>query len=131
MGKRVLTQDDVRRFALALPEAHEGAHMGHADLRVRNKIFASLPNDSGTVAIKMTPANLDALVASDRAAFRDVWGGRWVGVNLSRVTERTLRELLHDAWELTAPKTLVTGGQAQATRSVQRTGAARKRSKRG
>jgi hypothetical protein len=93
--------------------------------------FATLPNDPHTVAIKMTPANLDALVASDRTAFRNVWGGRWVGVNLSRVTERTLRELLHDAWELTAPATLVTGGHAKAKRSVQRTGAARKRPKRG
>ena len=120
MGKRVLTQDDARRLALALPEAHEGAHMGHADLRVRNKVFASLPNDPGTVAIKMTPANLDALVASDRATFRDVWGGRWVGVDLSRVTTRTLRELLRDAWELTAPKTLVTGAPATRARSTKR-----------
>jgi hypothetical protein len=31
-----------RRLALSLPEAAEGAHMGHPDFRVRNKIFASL-----------------------------------------------------------------------------------------
>ena len=33
---------DFRRTALRLPEATEGAHMGHPDFRVRNKIFASL-----------------------------------------------------------------------------------------
>ena len=108
MPKRRLTQEDARRIALALPETHEGAHLGHADLRVRNKIFASLPNDPEAVAVKIAPANLDALVASDPATFRDAWGGRWVGVTLARVSERVLRDLLTDAWEITAPKSLVT-----------------------
>ncbi len=36
------TIPDFRRAALSLPEATEGAHMGHPDFRVRNKIFASL-----------------------------------------------------------------------------------------
>ncbi len=107
MPTRRLTQADGRRFALALPEAHEGAHMGHADLRVRNRIFASLPNDPRLVVVKIAPANLDALVAVDPATFRDVWGGRWVGVTLSRVSARVLREMLRDAWALTAPKALV------------------------
>ena len=107
MAKRRLTQNDARRMALALPEAHEGAHMGHADLRVRNKIFASLPNDAGRVAIKIAPADLDLLTQADPATFSDVWGGRWVGVDLERVERATLRQLLADAWALTAPKSLV------------------------
>jgi hypothetical protein len=107
MPRRRITQDDVRRIALALPEAHEGAHMGHADLRVRNKIFASLPSDPRTVSMKISPANLDALVAADPETYRDVWAGRWVGVSLDRITTRALRELLTDAWRLTAPRSLV------------------------
>jgi hypothetical protein len=94
-------------MALALTEAHEGAHMGHADLRVRNRIFASLPNDARTIAIKIAPGNLDLLTRADPLTFRDVWGGRWVGVDLGRVERATLRQLLADAWELTAPKSLV------------------------
>jgi hypothetical protein len=81
--------------------------MGHADLRVRNKVFASLPNDSRMVAIKTTPENLDALCRIDPRAFRDVWGGRWVGVTLERVSAPVLRQLLVEAWSLTAPKSLV------------------------
>ena len=81
--------------------------MGHADLRVRNKIFASLPNDPTMVAVKVAPANLDALVRDDAATFRDVWGGRWVGVALAAVSVDTLQALLEDAWALTAPKSLV------------------------
>ena len=108
MPPRRLTQNDARAMALALPEAEEGAHMGHADLRVRNKVFASLPNDPGVVAVKISPPNLDALVRADPAAFRDVWGGRWLGVRLDKVSKAVLRDLLTDAWTLTAPKALVT-----------------------
>jgi len=103
--KRRLTQADARRIALALPEAEEGAHMGHADFRVRNKIFASLPR-RGQVAMKVAPENLDALVRSDPETFKDVWGGRWLGVNLDRVSRPVLRDLLEDAWRMTAPKGL-------------------------
>ncbi|HEX4933945.1 MAG TPA: MmcQ/YjbR family DNA-binding protein [Gemmatimonadaceae bacterium] len=106
MPRRPLTHDDVRQFALALPGAHEGAHMGHADLRVRDRIFASLPNDPAVVHIKIAPANLDILVRSDPETYRDVWGGRWVGVRLTGTTADALRELLLDAWRLTAPTSL-------------------------
>jgi len=79
--------------------------MGHTDFRVCNKIFASLPKP-GQVAMKIAPENLDALVRSDPETFKDVWGGRWLGVNLDRVTRPVLRDLLEDAWRLTAPKSL-------------------------
>lgn len=78
--------------------------MGHPDFRVANKIFASLPPTARTVAMKIAPENLDALVRSDPETFRDVWGGRWVGVNLDRVSRPVLRELLADARALTMPK---------------------------
>ena len=41
-----MTPADVRKLALGLPEAEEKAHFGKADFRVRNKIFASLPDDA-------------------------------------------------------------------------------------
>ena len=37
-----MTVDEFRKMALSLPEALEAAHMGHADFRVRGKIFATL-----------------------------------------------------------------------------------------
>jgi hypothetical protein len=104
MAKLRLTQEDVRRLALALPDSSEGAHMGHPDFRVGKKIFASLPPDGCTVALKIMPADLDLLVASDPATFRDVWGGRWLGVSLDRVTRPVLRRLLTESWRMTAPK---------------------------
>ena len=110
--RRVPTADDFRRIALGLQGVVEGAHMGHADLRVRDKIFASLPDDPAVVSMKIAPVNLDVLVRSDPETFRDVWGGRWVEVRLASVTRDTLRDLLEDAWRMTAPASLV-----NATRS--------------
>ena len=37
-----MTARAFRTLALSLLEATEGSHMGHADFRVRGKIFASL-----------------------------------------------------------------------------------------
>ncbi len=102
-------------MALALPGVHEGAHMGHADLRVSDKIFATLPNDRAVVNMKIAPANLDVLVASDPETYRNVWGGRWVGVTLATVPRDTLRELLEDAWRMTAPSSLVKASRADAS----------------
>lgn len=88
--------------------------MGHADLRVGNKVFASLPNEAGRVAIKISPLGLDALVRSDPETFRNAWGGRWVGVSLARVSRGVLRDLLHDAWRMTAPTSVLRAAGAVA-----------------
>lgn len=118
MGRKQapLTQTEVRRLALSLPEAHEASHMGTPDLRVRNKIFATLPAAGFTVNLKTLPENLDALVRSDPATYQDVWGGRWVGVQLARVPADALGELLVDAWRLAAPKALVRAYDASRAR---------------
>jgi hypothetical protein len=80
--------------------------MGRPDLRVRNRIFATLPPEPHTVNIKTTPVDLDMLVRSDPATYRDVWGGRWVGVDLRQVDPAELRELLIAGYSLAAPKSL-------------------------
>jgi hypothetical protein len=100
------SQDQVRAFALSLPETHEHAHMGRPDLRVRNKIFATLPEDGRTVNIKITPLALDVLMRTDAETYRDAWGSRWVGVELARIEPAELCELIVDGYCLAAPKSL-------------------------
>lgn len=109
-----LTQEGVRAFALALPEAHQASHMGRPDLRVRNKIFATLPQDGRTVNMKTTPQALDMLLRDDTKAFKDVWGGRWVGVELTRVDAAEVRELLVEAYCLAAPRALASQARESA-----------------
>lgn len=106
VGGTGLAQDDVVEMALALPETSQSAHRGRADLRVCNKIFVTLPEDGASVNLKTTTDELETLVAIDPVAFRDVWGGKWVGVDLGRVDADQLRQLITDAWRLAAPKRL-------------------------
>lgn len=107
LTRKSLNQEQGRRLALALPETREASHQGRRDLRVRGKIFATLPPDAQTIVLKTTPADLGALVWSDSQTFRDAWGGRWVRVDLRRVDPDFFHKLLVDAWRLAAPKTLI------------------------
>jgi hypothetical protein len=111
-----LDQEGVRAFALTLPEAHEGAHQGGPDLRVRNKIFATLPTGTGRVHLKVAPAHLPMLVARAPDVFTSLWGGRAVGVRLDAIDPAELRQLVVDAYRLVAPKRL--GDSVEATISL-------------
>jgi hypothetical protein len=102
---------DFRRVALSLPEATEGAHMGHADFRVRNKIFASLGvPDAKWGMVKLTPEQQEILIGSEPGAFRPAagaWGRRgYTHVRLAGVDRTTLKSALSMAWRNTAPRAL-------------------------
>ncbi len=104
--------DDFRNLALELPEATEGAHMGHADFRVRGKIFATLGfagDDWGMV--KLTPESQALFVRSEPGVFEPVkgaWGKRGcTNVRLTKASEPSVRQALIEAWRNTAPKKLV------------------------
>ena len=107
-----ISQADVRRMALQLPQVVESAHFALPDFRVRNKIFLTLKSDASTVVVKSSSANIDALVARDRATFWDEWRGRWLGIRLDRVSRALMNELVFDAWRLVAPKRLIAGYHA-------------------
>jgi predicted DNA-binding protein (MmcQ/YjbR family) len=101
---------DVRRIALALPEAEERVTW-ETDItfRVRDRIFAIGGEGSSGVSIKASPERQAELVDLDPATFRpSAYVGRfgWVTVELDRVPLGLLEELLHDAWRRTAPKRL-------------------------
>ncbi len=98
--------DTLRELALELPEAEQGAHHGHADFRVRKKIFVGLAR-AGQASLKTTPDDLEVLTRADPEAFLRIWGDRWVGVVLERVSADELRPLLERSWELAAPKALI------------------------
>jgi hypothetical protein len=101
-----MDQEAVRAFALTLPEAHAGAHQGGPDLRVRNKIFATLPVGTGRVHLKALPAHVGMLIERDPQVFSDVWAGKWVGVRLDAAHPAEVRQLLVDAYRLVAPNRL-------------------------
>ena len=108
-----LTAKDFRRIALSMPEAVEGAHMGHADFRVEKRIFATLGYEKeGYGVLLLTPEQQAGMVEDAPEVFSPVPGG-WgrqgcTRVRLSKVKEDVLVAALRTAWLGKAPKRLLT-----------------------
>jgi hypothetical protein len=107
-----MSASTFRRIALALPEAVEGAHQGHADFRVGKRIFATLGYpDKAWGMVKLTPEQQSMLAEAEPDIFRPVPGG-WgksgsTNVRLSKADATTLRSALSMAWRNVAPKSLI------------------------
>jgi hypothetical protein len=106
------TARDFRRMALSLPETVEGAHGGHPDFRVGNKVFASLGvPDPASGMVKLTLEQQQVLVEAEPQVFSPsagVWGRRgYTRVHLLAVDRTTLLSALTMAWRNTAPKHLL------------------------
>jgi len=104
--------DGFRKLALALPEATEGSHMGHADFRVHGKIFATLDYPStGWGMVRLTPTQQQLLVQAEPGVFVPVngaWGARGATcVRLRTARVRSVREALVSARNNVAPKSRV------------------------
>jgi hypothetical protein len=105
-----MTFDDVRRMALALPEAEERLTW-ETDItfRVRDKIFAIGGEGADRVSIKAGLETQAELIELDPATFaKSAYVGRfgWITVDLDRVDPTLLESLLREAWRRTAPKRL-------------------------
>jgi hypothetical protein len=101
--------EDFRSIALSLPHAEERETWGLATFRVRDKLFAALAVDGGSASVKATKMAQAALIASEPAVFsRAAYIGAhgWIGINLARVDPDELRELVTEAWLMTASKRL-------------------------
>jgi hypothetical protein len=117
-----MNKETVRKLALSLPETEEKSHFGKPDFRVRNHIFATLP-EGGHAVVKLTPDQQEMLVGSEPGIFQPVNGGwgrqGWTRVLLAAADELTLKSALLTAWRNVAPVALskaldqsATGGSA-------------------
>lgn len=98
----------VRAIALALPEVTESDHHGMASLRVRGKIFATVPDDEH-VRIMLDENGIRSAVAEEPLICDEFYWGKklsCVVVAVKPATTSLLRELLTDAWLLKAPVSL-------------------------
>jgi hypothetical protein len=106
----MITADELRRVLLALPEAEERETWGHPTFRVRDKMFAALPDDGRQASVKATRQEQAALVAAAPETFGvPAYVGRhgWVSIRLATVDPTELGELVVEAWRQTAPGRLV------------------------
>ena len=111
----MLSDDQVRRLALALPETEEQDHRGRPSFRVGNKIFATLWPDERQAVVKLTIADQTALVSMDPKTFSmGPWRHQgWTFVNLVKVTEEDIAELLEMAWRQLAPQRAIAALEAR------------------
>jgi hypothetical protein len=105
-----MTNAEFAALALSLPRAEASSHMGQADFRVANKIFATAGR-GGNAVLKLTVEQQEMLLAAEPSAFERVpgsWGLKgWTHLVLAHADEATARGGLAMAWRNTAPKALL------------------------
>jgi hypothetical protein len=105
----MISWEQTRELALALPEATEQDHHGRTSFRVAGKIFATRWDEHHLNVMLDEAGILTALHDAPEASSEVWWGKRLaaVQVDLRLVGRGVLGELLADAWETKAPKRLL------------------------
>lgn len=103
------TFETAQAIALALPEVTQGITHGTPAFHVRKKFFSRL-REEDVLVVKCDLGYVDALIQMEPETYfitPHYAGYPYVLVRLSHVEEEALRDLLTDAWRLSAPKRLV------------------------
>jgi hypothetical protein len=97
----VLSADEARALALALPDAVEQDHHGKPSFRVGGKIFATLW-DEEHMNVMVDPDGIRTAIQAEPSMCAEQWWGKRlaaVRVSLPDADAGVLSELLADAWE--------------------------------
>jgi len=97
----MVSVEDARRLALALPEAVEQDHHGRPSFRVDKRIFATLWDPEHMNVMLDESGILTAVQAHPEVCAEVMWGKRLaaVRVTLPAAAPDLLADLLSDAWE--------------------------------
>ncbi len=103
--------EDVRRVALSLPDTAEVTAWSMPTFRVAGKMFATLPEEETSVAVRCPKDERDELVLAEPAKFwvadHEAYSA-WVRVRLAALEDETeLRDILADSWRQAAPPRLL------------------------
>ena len=93
-----------------LAEARRSSGQQYDTFRVRGKVFGYYWPRTQTVGLKQTLSEQRALVAERPEVFEEQFtsgGFGWVVVHLEGVEADEMRELVFEAWRLSAPEELV------------------------
>lgn len=104
----MVSRQQARSLALALPEASEQDHHGRPSFRVAGKIFATLWDESH-MNVMLDEDGIRTAVESEPEMCAEFWWGKRLGavsVNLHRANANLVADLLTDAWERKAPRRL-------------------------
>ena len=103
--------EDVRRIALSLPDSTEKIAWSMPTFRVAGKMFATLPEDESSMAVRCPKEERDELVLAEPGKF---WVAdheaqfAWIRVRLAVLEDESeLRDILADSWRQAAPPRLL------------------------
>lgn len=102
-----MRKESVRRLALALPGAVEQETWGTPTFRVHKRIFVMFSDGGKEAWVKSSHDEQQALIAMAPDTFfvpPYVGPSGWVGIRIVKVDPGEMRELVTEAWRMTAPK---------------------------
>lgn len=105
-----MTLNEVRDYALSLPEAAEKPHFKLSSFRVHNKIFATVPPEETNLRIFVDEQRRESAIAMYPEFCEKLWWGKNVvglDVTLADADADEVKDLLLTAWKLKAPKKLL------------------------
>jgi len=109
----MVTQENYRKLALALPEVTEVPHFDKQSFRWHNKIFATLWIKEDRAMLKLSLIDQSVFCAFDSQVFYPVpnaWGKQGATfVELKLVREDMFTDALNCAYQLLISKTLFNG----------------------
>jgi hypothetical protein len=107
----MITFDDMRGYAMVLPEVEEKSHFRLPGFRVADKLLAHLEKGDKHAIVCVSQDEAKAASAEKPDVYQEVWrdGRIFVGlrVDLAKVPEKRMQELIEHAWHNRAPKRLV------------------------
>ena len=105
----------VRRICFSLPETTERLSHGEPTFFVKNKVFVMFANNhhnDGHIAVWLpVPSGFQSTLieSAPQTYFKPPYVGvrGWVGIELNQISDEDLTYHIQVAWELTAPKRLL------------------------
>lgn len=107
----MITIEEIRVFALNLPETEEHPHFEKTSFRVNKKIFATIDKKMSTLVLKLTLNEQSVFCAFDQSIIYPVpgkWGkAGWTMIAIKKIKKTMCKDAIKVAYCTTAPKRLV------------------------
>jgi hypothetical protein len=104
----VVTVDDVRAVAIALPRSTEALVRGRVKFRVGRIVYLAFSRDGEVMGFAFPKEWRSALIEAEPGKFSLPSASdmryHWVHVRLGALDVDEMRELVEDAWAFTVPK---------------------------
>src|SRR5919198_5147774 len=104
----MVTVDDIRAVALALPRTTEGFVRGQVKFYIGRIVYLAISRDESTLGFAFPKEWRAALVESEPGKFslpsQSDMRYHWVHVDLAAIEADEMRDLVEDAWAFVVPK---------------------------